>query len=76
MPIGADLYPRHALATVSAVLQDTRVVVINGARKTGKSTLARLVAADHTIVDLRFLDDAGTARPPPRIPPPSSDIRG
>ncbi len=60
MPIGADLYPRHALATVSAALQDTRVVVINGARQTGKSTLARIVAADHTIVDLRFLDDAGT----------------
>lgn len=60
MSIGADLYPRHALATISAALQDTRVVVINGARQSGKSTLARLVAADHTIVDLRYLDDAGT----------------
>lgn len=60
MPIGNDLYPRHARKTVAAALQDTRVVVINGARQTGKSTLARLVAADHAAVELRFLDDAAT----------------
>lgn len=60
MRLGADLYPRHALTTVSAALQDTRVVVINEARQVGKSTLARLVAADHPRADLRFLDDAGT----------------
>jgi predicted AAA+ superfamily ATPase len=38
-----DLFPRHAKHAVSAALSDTRVVVINGARQTGKSTLAKLV---------------------------------
>ncbi len=41
-------------------LSDTRVVVINGARQTGKSTLARLVAQDAPTVQLRYLDDAAT----------------
>jgi chloramphenicol 3-O-phosphotransferase len=38
------LFPRHATRSISAALEDTRVVVLNGARQTGKSTLARLVA--------------------------------
>ena len=37
-----DLFPRHAAALVSAALADTRVVVLNGARQVGKSTLAQL----------------------------------
>ncbi|MEN3361927.1 MAG: uncharacterized protein V7637_5909, partial [Mycobacteriales bacterium] len=37
---------------------DTRVVVINGARQTGKSTLARLVMRDRPRAELRYLDDA------------------
>lgn len=55
-----SLYPRQASAVVAEALRDTRVVVINGARQTGKSTLARLVAADHGDVELRYLDDAAT----------------
>ena len=35
--------PRHAEAAVNAALEDTRVVLVNGARQSGKSTLARLV---------------------------------
>lgn len=36
--------PRHAEAAVNAALEDTRVVLVNGARQSGKSTLVRLVA--------------------------------
>ena len=54
----ANLIPRHAQTAVTAALSDTRVVVINGARQTGKSTLARLVMADFPGAELRFLDEA------------------
>jgi predicted AAA+ superfamily ATPase len=37
-----ELFPRHAASLVSAALADTRVVVVNGARQVGKSTLAQL----------------------------------
>jgi uncharacterized protein len=53
-----SLIPRHAQKAVTAALSDTRVVVINGARQTGKSTLARLVMADFPGSELRFLDEA------------------
>lgn len=54
------LYRRHAEGRVLAALSDTRVVVINGARQTGKSTLARLVVAAHAGTEMRYLDDALT----------------
>lgn len=60
MSAGEKLYPRLAKAVVADALRDTRVVVINGARQTGKSTLARLVAAGRADVHVRYLDDAGT----------------
>lgn len=41
-----------------AALSDTRVVVINGARQAGKSTLARLVMRGHPRGELRYLDEA------------------
>jgi uncharacterized protein len=53
-----SLIPRHVRTAVTAALSDTRVVVINGARQTGKSTLARLVTADFPGSELRFLDEA------------------
>ena len=52
-----NLIPRHAQAAVASALSDTRVVVINGARQTGKSTLARIVMADFPGAELRFLDE-------------------
>lgn len=58
MQPAASLIPRHAQTAVTAALCDTRVVVINGARQTGKSTLARLVMADFPGSELRFLDEA------------------
>jgi uncharacterized protein len=58
VPAAEHLFPRHAQHNVSAALADTRVVVINGARQTGKSTLARLVAAAFPGSELRYLDEA------------------
>lgn len=52
------LFPRHAWRAVTAALADTRVVVINGARQTGKSTLARLVMSEYPGSELRYLDEA------------------
>jgi predicted AAA+ superfamily ATPase len=53
-----DLLPRHARRAVSAALSDTRVVVINGARQTGKSTMATLVMEEFPGSELRYLDEA------------------
>jgi predicted AAA+ superfamily ATPase len=55
-----SLYPRHTQALALEALADTRVVVLNGARQTGKSTLAALIA-DH-VADARqlYLDDPAT----------------
>lgn len=52
------LFPRHAWRAVTAALADTRVVVINGARQAGKSTLARLVMSEYPGSELRYLDEA------------------
>jgi predicted AAA+ superfamily ATPase len=54
------LYPRRSQERVISALGDTRVVVLNGARQTGKSTLARLVAHDRPGTEIRYLDDAAT----------------
>jgi predicted AAA+ superfamily ATPase len=63
-----DLYPRRATALAAEALADTRVVVINGARQTGKSTLARLLTGSAPGVEAYFLDDA-TARDAARSDP-------
>ncbi|MFN2495744.1 MAG: hypothetical protein ABR608_07540, partial [Pseudonocardiaceae bacterium] len=55
---GESLYPRRAYDGVVAALADTRVVVLNGARQSGKSTLARLVAQGRPGAEVRYLDDA------------------
>lgn len=52
------LYPRQAQRCIDAALGDTRVVVLTGARQTGKSTLARLIAADRPGTAVRYLDEA------------------
>ena len=54
----ADLVPRRAYHRVVSALSDTRVVVITGARQTGKSTLANLVAKGRAGTEVRLLDDA------------------
>src|SRR5689334_20664305 len=57
-----ELVPRKAAALVAEALADTRVVTLNGARQTGKSTLARLVAQDRPGALTRLLDDPATLR--------------
>ena len=54
----SDVIARHAEALVAEALADTRVVVVNGARQVGKSTLARLVLQGRPGAAARFLDDA------------------
>lgn len=51
----SEIRPRRAAAQVRAALADTRVVLINGARQAGKSTLVKLVAGDRA-VERRDLD--------------------
>jgi uncharacterized protein len=58
MPGLSELLPRRANENVRAALADTRVVVINGARQTGKSTLARLIMEGFSGAELRYLDEA------------------
>lgn len=58
---GADEYlPRRAAGLVAEALEDTRVVIVNGARQTGKSTLAELCLRDDPDVVRRYLDDPRT----------------
>lgn len=60
MAEAGQLVARRAQALVAEALGDTRVVLVNGARQAGKSTLTRLVAAQlpHTVI--RLLDDPAT----------------
>lgn len=57
-----DLVPRHAESPVAEALEDTRVVLVNGARQVGKSTLTRLVATRRPGAVIRLLDDPATLR--------------
>lgn len=52
-----DLVPRRAATQVDAALSDTRVVLISGARQSGKCTLVRVVAGDR-LAERRDLDKA------------------
>jgi predicted AAA+ superfamily ATPase len=47
---------------VTEALADTRVVLVNGARQAGKSTLTRLAADRQTGAVIRMLDDPATLR--------------
>lgn len=41
-------------------LEDTRVVLVNGARQAGKSTLTRMTAGSRPGTVIRLLDDPAT----------------
>lgn len=62
MSLPPDLVPRRAEELVSEALADTRVVLVNGARQAGKSTLTRLTAAQVGGTVVRQLDDPATLR--------------
>src|SRR5580658_7050517 len=57
-PLGA-VVPRHASKAVTEALADTRVVLLNGARQSGKSTLVRVITKDQG-AEWRNLDNALT----------------
>jgi predicted AAA+ superfamily ATPase len=61
------LIPRRVRGQVAAALGDTRVVLISGARQSGKSTLVRLVAGDRGVErrDLDRAQDLAAARADP-----------
>jgi chloramphenicol 3-O-phosphotransferase len=63
----ADLLARRAQAQVIEALEDTRVVVINGARQVGKSTLAEAILKSVLVVRL----DTWTTPPPAAAPSPT-----
>lgn len=56
------LVDRRAERLVTEALEDTRVVLINGARQAGKSTLTRLTASQASGAVIRLLDDPTTLR--------------
>lgn len=60
MPSTSELLPRRAAQLISDALADTRVVILNGARQTGKSTLAKVVLSRTEIGASRYLDDVAT----------------
>ncbi|MEV4106354.1 ATP-binding protein [Nonomuraea sp. NPDC049695] len=51
------LFPRRAEAMTLEALADTRVVVVNGARQVGKSTMAGLIVAQASNARKLYLDD-------------------
>jgi len=55
----ADLIARHAEGVVRSALTDSRVVLIDGARQVGKSTLARAIVADTPSAAMTTLDNPG-----------------
>jgi uncharacterized protein len=57
-----ELIPRQAERLVAESLEDTRVVLVNGARQAGKSTLTRLTVARRSDAVIRLLDDEATLR--------------
>ncbi|CAN5420648.1 ATP-binding protein [soil metagenome] len=54
-----EYVPRRAADLVVEALADTRIVVVNGARQVGKSTLAERVLRTDPAGLARFLDDPG-----------------
>lgn len=59
-PARSEVVSRKAQSVVTEALSDTRVVTINGARQSGKSTLARIVASTREPVRSLTLDDPVT----------------
>jgi uncharacterized protein len=60
MRTAVEYVPRHAATLVAEALADTRVVILNGARQVGKSTLAERVLREAPRWTARFLDDPQT----------------
>ncbi len=69
-PPSADWIPRHLAPRIREALQDTRVVLVNGPRQCGKTTLVRQLAEgmsyltldDPAVLDLAQQDPVGLVR--------------
>lgn len=73
-PLGR-LLPRHAERVVGEALRDTRVVLVNGARQCGKSTMVQLMGLEHS-AEWRALDRAVTRRAAQEDPAGFVDLPG
>lgn len=62
MTAARELVARQAGSLVAEALEDTRVVLVNGARQAGKSTLTRLVTQRTAGTVNRLLDDPAVLR--------------
>jgi len=71
----SEILPRHAQRLVSEALADTRVVLVNGARQAGKSTLLAL-AGQPLAATWRTLDDADVRRAAIEDPTGFVDVAG
>jgi predicted AAA+ superfamily ATPase len=60
VPSTNEYLPRRAADLVEEALADTRVVIVNGARQTGKSTLAEVCLRGRSDSVRRYLDDPRT----------------
>lgn len=60
MKTAVEYVPRRATTLIAEALADTRVVILNGARQVGKSTLAERVLREAPRWTARFLDDPQT----------------
>lgn len=60
---------RHILPRALAALSDTPVVLVHGARQTGKSTLVQQIVSDHHPAAYATLDDLATLRAAQEDPP-------
>jgi uncharacterized protein len=59
-PLRTTIVPRHLAENMRLALEDTRVVVVLGARQVGKSTLIEQIAASEPHRTIVTLDDAQT----------------
>ncbi|MEV0333188.1 ATP-binding protein [Nocardia sp. NPDC050717] len=71
-----DLLPRKASELVKDALADTRVVIVNGARQTGKSTLAEQCLRGIPEATKRYLDDVRTRTSAAADPAAFLDVPG
>lgn len=56
--VSEEIRPRRAADAVRVAVEEARVVLVQGARQAGKSTLMRIITREHPDATARTLDDA------------------
>ena len=82
MCCGTEHYPRYILPALRADLDDSPVVLIHGARQTGKTTLAQSLGEEYgyinfddpALVDLAYADPSSFVIPD-LLPPCSASMQ-